>query len=285
MDKNKIKKSYNDKIQNLVKLNKHYYDLSKPLVNDDEYDQLKADILSLEKKYDFLDSNNSPSKIVGFKPSKTFKKVLHRVPMLSLSNAFDEEDLVNFEKINNFLDQKNSNELEYSAEPKIDGISASLIYKKGKFVIGLSRGDGKEGEDITQNLMTINDIPKNISIKNFPDEIEIRGEVFIQNKDFEKSLKHKFANPRNAASGSLRQKNPKDTKKIPLKFIAYTFGYVDNLEIENQSDYLQQLKKWGFKINPFNKRIKGIKNLMKNYQEIEKKETILILILMVLFIK
>ena len=189
MDKNKIKKSYNDKIQNLVKLNKHYYDLSKPLVNDDEYDQLKADILSLEKKYDFLESNNSPSKIVGFKPSKTFKKVLHRVPMLSLSNAFDEEDLVNFEKkINNFLDQKNSNELEYSAEPKIDGISASLIYKKGKFVIGLSRGDGKEGEDITQNLMTINDIPKNISIKNFPDEIEIRGEVFIQNKDFEKVL-------------------------------------------------------------------------------------------------
>ena len=228
MDKNKIKKNYNEKIQNLVKLNKHYYDLSKPLVNDDEYDQIKAEILSLEKKYDFLESENSPSKIVGFKPSKTFKKVFHRVPMLSLSNAFDKEDLVNFEKkINNFLDQKSSNELEYSAEPKIDGISASLIYKKGKFVMGLSRGDGKEGEDITQNLMTINDIPKNIPIKNFPDEIDIRGEVFIQNKDFEKNLKDKFANPRNAASGSLRQKNPQDTKKIPLKFIAYTFGYVN----------------------------------------------------------
>ena len=127
MDKNKIKKRYNDKIQNLVKLNKHYYDLSKPLVNDDEYDQLKEDILALEKKYNFLESKNSPSKIVGFKPSKIFKKVLHRVPMLSLSNAFDEEDLVNFEKkINNFLDQKSSNELEYSAEPKIDGISALI---------------------------------------------------------------------------------------------------------------------------------------------------------------
>ena len=130
MDKNKVKKEYNKKFQNLVKLNKHYYELSKPLVNDYEYDQIKADILSLEKKYDFLESANSPSKIVGFKPSKTFKKVLHRVPMLSLSNAFDEEDLVNFEKkINNFLDQKSSNELEYSAEPKIDGISASLIFK------------------------------------------------------------------------------------------------------------------------------------------------------------
>ena len=108
--------------------------------------------------------------------------------MLSLSNDFDEEDLVNFEKkINNFLDQKSSNELEYSAEPKIDGISASLIFKKGKFIMGLSRGDGKEGEDITQNLMTINDIPKNISAVNFPDEIDIRGEVFIQNKDFGES--------------------------------------------------------------------------------------------------
>ncbi len=272
MDKNKIKKKYNEKIQNLVKLNKHYYDLSKPLVSDHEYDQIKEEILSLEKKYIFLESENSPSKIVGFKPSKTFKKISHRVPMLSLSNAFSEEDLINFEKkINNFLGQKSSNQLEYSAEPKIDGISASLIYKKGKFVIGLSRGDGKEGEDITQNLMTINDIPKNISIKNFPEEIDIRGEVFIQNKDFEKSLKHKFANPRNAASGSLRQKNPKDTKRIPLKFIAYTFGYVNNLEIKNQSDYLKQLSEWGFKTNPFNKTLSGIQNLMKNYHEIEKK--------------
>ncbi len=271
MDRNKIKKDYNKKIKNLVKLNKHYYDLNKPLVNDHEYDQIKVDILSLEKKYDFLKSANSPSQIVGFKPSKTFKKVLHRVPMLSLSNAFSEEDLINFEKkINNFLDQKISNELEYSAEPKIDGISASLIYKKRKFVTGLSRGDGKEGEDITQNLLTINDIPKNILAKDFPDEIDIRGEVFIQNKDFE-SFKDKFANPRNAASGSLRQKNPQDTKKIPLKFIAYTFGYVNNLETKNQADYLQQLKEWGFKTNPFNKTIKGIKNLMKNYHEIEKK--------------
>ena len=137
--------------------------------------------------------------------------------------------------------------------------------------MGLSRGDGKEGEDITQNLMTINDIPKNITFKNFPDKIDIRGEVFIQNKDFEKNLKDKFANPRNAASGSLRQKNPKDTKRIPLKFIAYTFGYVNNLEIKNQSDYLQQLSEWGFKTNPFNKILSGIQNLIKNYHEIEKK--------------
>ena len=272
MDKNKIKKKYDVKIKKLENLNKYYYDLSKPLVTDREYDQIKTEILILEKKYNFLKSKNSPSRIVGFKPSKTFKKVFHRVPMLSLSNAFNEEDLVSFEKkINNFLDQKISNELEYSAEPKIDGISASLIYINGKFVTGLSRGDGKEGEDITQNLMTINDIPKNISVKNFPDEIDIRGEVFIQNSDFEKDLKDKFANPRNAASGSLRQKNPLDTKKIPLKFIAYTYGHVNSMEIKNQSDFLQQLSVWGFKINPLNKTIKGIKNLMKNYHIIEKK--------------
>ena len=271
MDKPKIKKDYLKKIQKLINFNKYYYDLSKPLVDDKEYDKVKSEILSLEKKYDFLKSESSPSKIVGFKPSKIFKKIPHKVSMLSLSNAFSEEDLINFEKkINNFLDQKSSFEIEYSAEPKIDGISASLTYKNGKFVMGLSRGDGKEGEDITQNLQTINDIPKNISAKDFPTEIDIRGEVFIQNKDFKK-LKNKFANPRNAASGSLRQKNPKDTKKIPLKFIAYTYGYVSDMKINKQNEYLQKLSEWGFKTNPFNKTIKGIKKLMENYHEIEDK--------------
>jgi len=271
MDKKKIKKEYDNKIQNLIKLNKHYYEFSKPLVGDQEYDKIKKKLLLLEKKYNFLKSEDSPSKIVGFKPSKNFKKVSHRVSMLSLSNAFSEEDLKNFEKkIINFLDQNNSFRIEYSAEPKIDGISASLIYKKGKFVMGLSRGDGKQGEDITQNLKTINDIPKNILAKDFPIEIDIRGEVFIQNKDFEK-LKDKFANPRNAASGSLRQKNPEDTKKIPLRFIAYTYGYEKGMKINKQNEYLQKLNEWGFKINPFNKTLQGVQNLMKNYYEIEKR--------------
>ena len=271
MDKKKIKKEYDNKIQNLIKLTKHYYEFSKPLVDDQEYDKIKKKLLLLEKKYNFLKSEDSPSKIVGFKPSKNFKKVSHRVSMLSLSNAFSEEDLKNFEKkIINFLDKNNSFKIEYSAEPKIDGISASLIYKKGKFVMGISRGDGKEGEDITQNLKTINDIPKNILAKDFPIEIDIRGEVFIQNKDFEK-LKDKFANPRNAASGSLRQKNPEDTKKIPLRFIAYTYGYEKGMKINKQNEYLQKLNEWGFKINPFNKTLQGVQNLMKNYYEIEKR--------------
>jgi len=271
MDKKEIQKIYQKKIRLLDNYNKNYYDKNKPLVDDKNYDELKVDILLLEKKYDFLKSKKSPSEIIGYKPSKNFKKALHRVPMLSLANAFSEEDLLNFEKrILNFLSEKENFKLSYSTEPKIDGISASLTYKNGNFTKGLSRGDGKEGEDITANLETIKDIPKKISNKNFPEEIDIRGEVFIQNSDFE-NLKDKFANPRNAASGSLRQKNPDDTKKIPLRFIAYTFGYEKKLNIDNQFEFLKKLNDWGFQTNPLNKLITGVKNLISNYNEIEKK--------------
>ena len=271
MKNKEIKREYVKKIQELVKLNKFYYENNNPIVDDAKYDALKKDILKLESKYPNLKDKNSPSVIVGFKPSKNFRKVLHRVPMLSLANAFDKNDLDNFEKkITNYLNQKDRSLLEYSAEPKIDGISASLSYKAGVFTTGLSRGDGKEGEDITENLKTVSDIPQRILSKDFPDDIEIRGEIFIQNNDFKK-LTGKFANPRNAASGSLRQKNPLETKKIPLKFIAYTFGYQKGLKINKQSEFLKKLKEWGFKTNPLNKTIKGIKNLMKNYHEIENK--------------
>ncbi len=270
MNKKEIEGIYKKKIKLIKKFNKYYYDRSEPIVSDSEYDKLKLDIISLEKKYNFLQSYNSPLILVGHKPSKNFKKVFHRVPMLSLANAFTEEDLLNFEKkIINFLSENDNFKIYYSAEPKIDGISASLIYKNGKFERGLSRGDGKEGEDITINLETIKDIPKRILYKDFPKDIDIRGEVFIKNSDFE-NLKEKFANPRNAASGSLRQKNPEDTKKIPLNFIAYTFGFEQGLKQKKQSDYLKKLEEWGFKINPFNKTISGIKNLIENYKEIEQ---------------
>ena len=163
MDKKELKKKYNFYINNIKKYNLSYFNNNKSLVTDAAYDELKKKILNLEKKYDFLNSKNSPSKSVGHKPSKNFKKFSHKVPMLSLSNAFSEEDLINFEKkICNYLSIKNQLDTEYSAEPKIDGISASLIYKKGRFLKGLSRGDGKEGEDITDNIATIKDIPKHI---------------------------------------------------------------------------------------------------------------------------
>ena len=273
MNKKKIEDQYKDKIKLIKEYNKFYYDLSKPKVLDKEYDKLKKNILLLETKYTFLKSKNSPSETIGYKPSKNFKKSLHRAPMLSLSNAFNKEDLLNFEKrILNFISEKENFKLSYSAEPKIDGISASLTYQNGKFTKGLSRGDGKEGEDITANLETIKDIPKKIFDKNFPEEIDIRGEVFIQNSDFT-SLKDKFANPRNAASGSLRQKNSKDTSEIPLKFIAYTFGYEKKLNISNQFEFLKKLNEWGFKTNPFNKLITGVNNLLLNYSHIEKKRS------------
>jgi len=273
MNENSIKKKYKKKIKSLNYYNKKYYDENISEIPDFNFDVLKKEIVELEKKYDFLKSKNSPQVQVGFKPSKNFKKVTHRISMLSLSNAFSEEDLLNFEKkIFNFLNRKNDFKIEYSVEPKIDGISASLNYKDGKFITGLSRGDGKEGEDITANLKTINDIPQFITDKNFPKDIDIRGEVFIKNTDFKK-ISGKFANPRNAASGSLRQKNPHDTKKIPLKFIAYTFGYEKGLDADCQSEYLAKLKKWGFKTNPLNKVIIGVKNLMVNYYELEKKRS------------
>ena len=273
MAKKDIQVKYKKKIDLLEKYNEYYYDKNNPKVSDAIYDKLKNEIISLEKKYKDLKSGNSPSTKIGFKPSKNFKKVSHKVPMLSLANAFSEEDLENFQKkILNFLSKEEKFELNYSAEPKIDGISASLNYKNGKFFKGLSRGDGKEGEDITENLATIADIPKFIQAKDFPEEIDIRGEVFIQNSEF-KNLEEKFANPRNAASGSLRQKNPEETRKIPLKFIAYTFGYEKGLLVNNQIDYLKKLSVWGFKTNPLNKLISGIKNLMKNYDDIEKKRS------------
>ena len=213
MDKKKLSSNYKKKIELIKKYNQYYFDKSKPLIDDQKYDLLKKEIIQLEKENPFLKELGSLSEIVGFKPSKNFKKLAHKVPMLSLGNVFSEEDLYNFEKkLINFLSLKKTDQIYYSAEPKIDGISASLTFKNGKFYKGLSRGDGKEGEDITENLATINDIPKNISSRDFPEEIDIRGEVFIQNSDF-KNLEEKFANPRNAASGSLRQKIQLKQKK------------------------------------------------------------------------
>ena len=270
MLKSSAKKEYQEKIKQYKKYSKKYFEDSAPIVSDQDFDLLKREILDLEKKFDFKDKD-SPSKTLGFTPSKNFEKYPHRVKMLSLANAFDEEDLLNFEKkIVNILNLKKNFEFEYSAEPKIDGISASLTYKSGKLIRGLSRGNGEEGEDITLNLKTISDIPHFIDQEDFPNDIDIRGEVFIQNNDFKK-MEDSFANPRNAASGSLRQKDPEKTSKIPLKFFAYTFGFSSDETTDKQTNFLSKLKKWGFKTSELNKKITGIKNLLSNHQKIEKK--------------
>ena len=270
-NRNLIKKEYLTKINELKEHNLYYYEKSKPKIPDVEYDKLKKEIIELEKKYNFLKSKNSPSLLIGAKPSKNFLKSKHRVKMLSLSNVFNYEDLKNFEKkISNFLNLKENTNIEYSVEPKIDGISASLTYKDNNLVLGLSRGDGIEGEVITENLKTIRDIPKLIKDKNFPKDIDIRGEVYIGKNDFEK-IKDRFANPRNAASGSLRQKNPNETKKIPLKFIAYTYGFSSEIYFNKQSEFLNFLKEWGFKTNSYNKVICSIDKLVQNHKELENK--------------
>ena len=268
--KDTFSEEYKKKIKLLDKYNKHYYQNQKPIVSDKEFDELKNEILQLEKKHGFSHLK-SPSIKVGYKPSKKFEKFKHKVKMLSLSNAFNQEDLINFQKKNvNFLTLNKNYEFEYSVEPKIDGISASLNYKNGKLAKGLSRGDGEEGEDITANLKTIKDIPLKIPHKDFPEEIDIRGEVFIETNDFKK-IETDFANPRHAASGSLRQKDPKKTELRPLKFIAYTFGFSSEMKDDKQSDFIKSLDKWGFKTSELNKTIRGINNLVKYHSEIEKK--------------
>jgi len=270
-NRNLVKKEYLTKIKELNEHNHHYYEKSSPKISDAEYDKLKKDIIEFEKKYSFLKSKNSPSLLVGVKPSKNFLKSKHRVKMLSLSNAFGFEDLKNFEKkISNFLNLKDNSPIEYSVEPKIDGISASLTYRNNNLILGLSRGDGIEGEIITENLKTIKDIPKTVKDKNFPKDIDIRGEVYIGKEDFEK-IKDRFANPRNAASGSLRQKYPNETKKIPLRFIAYTYGFNSEMNFKKQSEFLHHLKTWGFNTNIYNKIISGVDDLVQNHKEFEKK--------------
>ena len=261
------KKNYQEKLNKLKIHNKLYFEKNSPKISDAEFDKLKQEILNIEKKFPSLKNKYSPSHQVGFKPSKSFDKYTHKVQMLSLSNAFDENDLLNFEKkVSNYLNKKEK--YKYSVEPKIDGISASLTYINKKLVYGVSRGDGKVGEDITKNIKTIKDIPLLIKDVNFPNEIEIRGEVFIKKNDFLK-IKDNFANPRNAASGSLRQKDEKETKKIPLKFIAYSYGFFKENNFKNQSDFLKELKKWGFKTNKDNKILNGINELLKFHKQFE----------------
>ena len=205
MQKKEIEKIYIEKIVQLQKHNKAYFEQDNPIISDLDYDKLKNSILNLEKKYIYLKNKNSPSKKIGYEPSNKFKKIKHLKPMLSLSNAFELADMKDFlSKISNFLNKKNLN-IDLSSEPKIDGISASLTYKNGLLDKGLSRGDGVIGEDILQNLITINSIPKKILDKNVPETLEIRGEVYIGKNDF-KTIKDNFANPRNAAGGNFKTK-------------------------------------------------------------------------------
>jgi DNA ligase (NAD+) len=262
-------KNYLNKVKLIEKFNKSYYDKDKPDVSDQKYDELKKETLELEIKYLFLKKYGSINNKIGFRPSSKFNKIKHLKPMLSLSNAFDSSDIKDFvKKIENYLNNKNTN-LSYSMEPKIDGISASLTYKDGVLIRGLSRGDGETGEDILENLKTIEQIPHTINAKDIPKTFEVRGEVYIGNKNFEK-IKDKFANPRNAAGGSLRQKDSRVTAKIPLNFFAYGFGKVEPFVFSTQSNFLKKINEWGFKTNPYNFIAKNLEEIDSQYNKIEK---------------
>ncbi|MEK0436124.1 MAG: hypothetical protein RLZZ530_85 [Pseudomonadota bacterium] len=263
-------KEYKEKIALIEKLNKAYYHNDKPLVSDADYDKIKKDVLDFEKKNPYIIDKNSPTKKVGFAPSEKFSKVKHLVPMLSLDNAFTRDDVEDFlKKIRNYLNFEKDTPIELTAEPKIDGISASLIYKNNKIIRGLSRGDGEYGEDITENLLTIKDIPQILHGESTDKEFEIRGEVYIGKKDFEK-IKNDFANPRNAAAGSLRQKDSKKTALIPLKFFAHSIGDIDEKKFKTHMNFLNFCKKIGFKINPLTKTFSSVNEIIKGYIYIEE---------------
>lgn len=235
---------------------KLYHQKDAPEISDGEYDALRKAFKKLAESYPHLVPANNPEKAVGATPLSGFSKVKHRVPMLSLGNAFDDEDVTDFiTRIQRFLNLSTDTAVECVAEPKIDGLSASLFYENGVFTQGATRGDGEVGEDITQNLSTIKDIPKKLSGK-YPATIEIRGEVYMERGDFlkmnEKQIaerKPTFANPRNAAAGSLRQLDPNITATRPLKFFAYSLGYSDGRIVNSQRELRGALKNWGFTLN------------------------------------
>ncbi len=253
----------------LKKHNNNYFLYDKPEISDSEYDKIKYNALKLEEKYSYLKKYESVKNLIGAKPLNQFKKIKHLSPMLSLSNAFNLNDMKDFKKkINNFL-SLSQNQIELFCEPKIDGISSTLIYENGILTRGLSRGDGETGEDILENLKTIKDLPREIVSKNVPNLLEIRCEIFISKKNFS-LIKNKFANPRNAAGGSLRQKNPEETAKIPLKYFAYGFGQVSPMKFRTQSEFLQTIDSWNFSINPLSEKVTSLEEIEKKYSQIDQ---------------
>lgn len=267
-------------IKTLEEYNYQYYVMDNPSVPDSEYDRLMRELIALEKAHPELLATDSPSQKVGGKPLPEFHQVTHEVPMLSLDNAFSEEEMLAFEK--RMLDRlKLDLSLTYSCEPKLDGLAVSLLYEQGKFVRGATRGDGYVGEDITENVRTIKNIPLALRGEDFPERLEVRGEVFMPLEGFEKlnlsqseSGKKTFANPRNAAAGSLRQLDSRITAARPLLFNAYSMGMVEGTrtELANlHSARLQQLVKWGLPVSRECSTASGVSECLEYYQSLGDK--------------
>ena len=259
--------------------NKRYYQLDDPEISDAEYDRLMKELIELEGRFPEIDVSDSPSQRVGAAPLDKFGTVSHLTPMLSLANAFSEQDILDFdERIKRFLgaDEK----ITFVVEPKLDGTAVNLIYENGAFTVGATRGDGEKGEDVTQNLKTIDSIPltmKKAKESPIPERIEIRGEVYIEIDPFKKLNKRRlkegeqpFANPRNAAAGSLRQLDSRITARRPLEIFCYGIGLVAGKTFKRHWDVLQTLSRWGFRVNPHVKQAKDIHECIAYYHHIDK---------------
>jgi len=260
--------SLRDKIR---RANYEYYILDNPTLTDDEYDALMKRLIALETKFPELITEDSPTQRVGAPLTGDFPEVEHAIPMLSLQDVRSEQELLDWEnRVRRHLHLPEGEVLEYICEPKIDGLAISLVYENGKFVRGVTRGDGLRGEDITANLKTINTIPWSLHLQPPPKLFEVRGEVYIPRKAFEK-LNEKlaaageklFANPRNAGAGSVRQKDPKITASRPLSFFAYQLGAVDGVSTQAQSETLELLRKAGFRVNPLPRLCNGLEEVRK----------------------
>jgi DNA ligase (NAD+) len=252
-----------------------YHQQDAPTISDADYDALKRRNAELEAAFPHLVRDNSPSMRVGAARSEQFAPVEHGVPMLSLDNAFSDEEAVEFDaRVRRFL--RLDEAPAYTAEPKIDGLSASLRYENGVLVRGATRGDGRVGEDVTENLRTLKEIPKRLSGSGWPEVVEIRGEVYLGHAEFKalneaaaEAGQRTYANPRNAAAGSLRQIDPSITATRPLRFFAYAWGLVSAPFAETQWQALQSLKAWGFCTTPESRRVEGPDGLLEAYRAME----------------
>ena len=256
---------------------RRYYAEDKPTVSDAEYDALRQRNAAIEARFPALKRADSPSERVGVAPTGKFATVRHAVPMLSLENAFDEEDVRDFvAQMYRFLGRKEDEAIALTAEPKIDGLSMSLRYEAGRLILGATRGDGVTGEDVTANVRTIRDIPHNLP-KGVPEVVEVRGEIYLGKKDFArlneiqaKEGKPLYVNPRNTASGSLRQKDPKVTAARPLRFFAYAWGEMSDMPADTQMGMVAAFAKWGFTINPLMRLCADADAALAAYREIER---------------
>lgn len=252
-----------------------YYQHDEPAISDADYDALKQRNAEIEARFPHLIRENSPSLRVGAARSEQFAPVEHGVPMLSLDNAFSDQDAVEFDaRVRRFL--KLDEAVAYTAEPKIDGLSCSIRYENGVLVRAATRGDGRVGEDVTANVRTVGEIPRRLASKGWPEVIEVRGEVYLGHDEFaalnaaaEAAGQKTYANPRNAAAGSLRQIDPKITAQRPLRFFAYAWGLVSEQFATSQWEALQLLKSWGFPTTPESQCVTGVEGLLAAYRDME----------------